>query len=204
MTEVYKTVRKHRSWIEDDIDLKLEREPRTTNPFAHLIEVTSDLTPKMRSKYANVLRIAHEQNIHSTSDDSRSRAGVPCEIGIVLRFPRRCLKNGILKLQNASPYQSQGARRGCPGQHLALSVQAAQSAELLSFRSSSLVEGWWGIWSIVADRDQTYSYFVTAHVGRRYEADPSQLRGLCCSGGKPWLLLRRSKNIYRLRTSRMM
>jgi len=66
MTEVYKTVRKHRSWIEDDIDLKLEREPRTTNPFAHLIEVTSDLTPKMRSKYANVLRIAHEQNIHST------------------------------------------------------------------------------------------------------------------------------------------
>jgi len=63
LTEVYKAIRKHRSWIEDDIDLKLEREPRTTNPFAHLIEVTSDLTPKMRSKYAKVLRIADEHKI---------------------------------------------------------------------------------------------------------------------------------------------
>jgi hypothetical protein len=65
LTEVYRTVRKNR-WIRDEVDLELEREPRTSNLFAHLIEVTSDLTQKLRSKYANVLRIAHEQNIQST------------------------------------------------------------------------------------------------------------------------------------------
>jgi len=66
LTKVYRTVRKHRGWIEDDIDLKLEREPRTSNLFAHLIELTSDPTAKMRAKYAEVLRIAHEPGIHST------------------------------------------------------------------------------------------------------------------------------------------
>ncbi len=62
LTEVYRTVRKH-PWITDDVDLELEREPRITNLFAHMIEVTSDLTPKMRSKYAKVLRIADEHKI---------------------------------------------------------------------------------------------------------------------------------------------
>jgi hypothetical protein len=65
LIEIYKAIRK-RPWIKDDVDQELEREPRTSNLFAHLIEVTSDFTPKMRSKYAHVLQIAQEQNVHST------------------------------------------------------------------------------------------------------------------------------------------
>jgi hypothetical protein len=69
LSEIYKTVRKH-SWIADDVDLELEREPRTSNLFAHLIEVTSDLDAKTRSKYANVLSAADAENIHSTKFES--------------------------------------------------------------------------------------------------------------------------------------
>jgi hypothetical protein len=65
LTEIYKIVRKH-SWIRDDVDLELEGEPRTENLFAHLIEVTSVLAPKTRSKFARVLKIADDQNIHYT------------------------------------------------------------------------------------------------------------------------------------------
>jgi hypothetical protein len=66
LSKIYKIVRKHHSWIEQEIDLKLEREPRTDNLFAHLIEVTSDLDPKLRSKYAKVLWIADDQHVHSS------------------------------------------------------------------------------------------------------------------------------------------
>jgi hypothetical protein len=65
LSEIYKAVRKH-PWITDDVDRELEREPRTSNLFAHLIEVTSNLAPKLRSKYAKVLQISQEQNVHST------------------------------------------------------------------------------------------------------------------------------------------
>jgi hypothetical protein len=63
LSEVYKVVRRHRSWIRSEIDLELERNPRTSGLFADLIEVTSDCDPKTRWKYAKVLNIADENHI---------------------------------------------------------------------------------------------------------------------------------------------
>jgi hypothetical protein len=66
LIEIYKAVRKHRSWIESEIDRRLERVPRTDDVFAQLIEVTSDLNCKLRWKYAKVLQIADDRHIHSS------------------------------------------------------------------------------------------------------------------------------------------
>lgn len=70
LSSIYETIRKHRSWIGKKINKRLKRKPKTDDLFSHLIEITSDLDPKLRSKYAKVLRIADENDVHSSEFES--------------------------------------------------------------------------------------------------------------------------------------
>jgi len=47
------------------VDAELDRSPHTDNLFADVIEVTSDYSPKLRWKYANLLQLMSEHGVPS-------------------------------------------------------------------------------------------------------------------------------------------